>query len=120
MTRQAPSAPPRRPGGVPGAHRAPGPRAGDPPFGSSMPPSAPAPPTFVAIHAAGAAADRILPAVERSEERAVNVLQRSYVAYRAWEDGYIAMLDALNDERPVDASWAHSASRRMIVAKMRT
>ena len=35
-----------------------------------------------------------------------------YGGYRRWEDGYIAMLDALNEGKPVDPAWSNSDHRR--------
>ncbi len=49
----------------------------------------------------------------------MNVLRRWYGDYRAWEDGYIAMLDALNDGRAVDPAWLRTAARRSLVDKVR-
>ena len=45
----------------------------------------------------------------------MNPLRRLYFGYRRWEDDYIALLDALDAGRPVDASWARSAYRRKAV-----
>ena len=42
-----------------------------------------------------------------------------YDGYRAWEDRYIAMLDALNAGRDPGPDWAEGAYRRRMVAKTR-
>ncbi len=63
--------------------------------------------------------DLILRRLSNEPERAVNVLAKWYGDYRAWEDGYIAMLDAINDGRPVDPAWMRTAARRKLVDKVR-
>lgn len=42
----------------------------------------------------------------------MNLIRQLYARYRGWEDGYIAMLDALDAGRPVDPSWPSTAYRR--------